>query len=312
MMTMQKVTKENFFYAFSKENPTSVKVESGSSITIETYDCFKNQITSEDTVLEAMDWNQINPATGAVYVEGARPGDILKVKIDKIELEDRGVMMVEPGLGVMGHRIDESEIKIIPIVDGEAVFNEDIRLPLNPMVGVIGVAPEGKAVSNGTPGPHGGNMDTKLIAEGSTLYLPVFQEGALFGLGDLHAAMGDGEISVSGIEIPGKVTVTLDVLKGSSIPYPFVENKEGLAVIVSKETVDEAAKSAVEIMVDTLLPQTELSLNELTMLFSAAGQSQISQIVDPLMTARFFVPHDIIEKVGKPEFLCGEDEEVGG
>ncbi|MGF2618008.1 acetamidase/formamidase family protein [Rossellomorea vietnamensis] len=300
---MTTIQKENFFYSFSKENKITEKVSSGTTFTIETYDCFKDQITSEETELKKLDWNQVNPATGAVYVEGAKPGDILKVKIDRIELGDRGVMLVEPGLGVMGHRIEESRVKVIPIDGNEAVFNDEIRIPLNPMIGVIGVAPAEGEISNGTPGAHGGNMDTKLIAEGSTLYLPVFQEGALFGLGDLHAAMGDGEVSVSGIEIAGKVTVSVEVLKGSSIPYPFVKNDEGLAVIVSKETVDEAAKSGVEIMIDTLLPQTDLTLSELTMLFSAAGQSQISQIVDPLMTARFFVPRYLLEKIGKPDFM---------
>ncbi|WP_113930669.1 acetamidase/formamidase family protein [Bacillus sp. P14.5] len=300
---MTTIQKENFFYSFSKENKITEKVSSGTTFTIETYDCFKDQITSEETELKKLDWNQVNPATGAVYVEGAKPGDILKVKIDRIELGDRGVMMVEPGLGVMGHRIEESRVKVVPIEGNEAVFNDEIRIPLNPMIGVIGVAPAEGEISNGTPGAHGGNMDTKLIAEGSTLYLPVFQEGALFGLGDLHAAMGDGEVSVSGIEIAGKVTVSVEVLKGSSIPYPFVENDEGLAVIVSKETVDEAARSGVEIMIDTLLPQTDLTLSELTMLFSAAGQSQISQIVDPLMTARFFVPRYLLEKIGKPDFM---------
>ncbi|WP_421381927.1 acetamidase/formamidase family protein [Bacillus salacetis] len=299
---MLTIPKDQIFYAFNKENSISQRVKSGMTLAIETCDCFQDQITSEDTELKALDWDQINPATGAIYVEEAKPGDILKVKIEKIELADQGVMMVEPGLGVMGHRIEESEVKMISIEENHAVFNEKLKIPLNPMIGVIGVAPEEGAVSNGTPGPHGGNMDTKLIAEGSTLYLPVFQEGALFGLGDLHAAMGDGEISVSGIEIAGKVTVTLEVVKGSSIPYPFVENNEGIAVLVSKETVDEAAKSAVEIMVDTLLPQTDLSLNEITMLFSAAGQSQISQIVDPLMTARFLVPHYVLDAIGRPSF----------
>lgn len=197
---MTTIQKENFFYSFSKENKISKKVSSGTTLIIETYDCFKDQITSEETELKKLDWNQVNPATGAVYVEGAKPGDILKVTIDKIELADNGVMMVEPGLGVMGHRIEESEVKMIPIEGKEAVFNDKIRIPLNPMIGVIGVAPEEGEISNGTPGAHGGNMDTKLIAEGSTLYLPVFQEGALFGLGDLHAAMGDGEISVSGMK----------------------------------------------------------------------------------------------------------------
>jgi amidase len=107
--------------------------------------------------------------------------------------------------------------------------------------------------------------------------------------------MGDGEIGVSGVEIPGKVSVTLEVIKGISIPFPFLENEEGAAVIVSKETLDEAAKAAVEIFVDTLLPHTDLTLPELTMLFSAAGQVQVSQIVDPLLTVRFFVPKSILE-----------------
>lgn len=292
------VSTERCFYAFSKENQADLKVPSGSTVVIETYDCFQNQIQSQDTSYNTVDWNQINPATGPIFIEGAQPGDILKVKIDNIELAEQGLLSTGPGLGVMGHRIDQFTVKMIPIVDNKAVFNERIQLPLNPMIGVIGVAPEEAPVNNGTPGAHGGNMDTTMITTGAILYLPVFQEGALFGLGDLHAAMGDGEIGVSGIEIPGKVTVTLEVIKGKSIPYPFVENEDGIAVIVSKETLDEAAKAAVEIFVDTLLPYTDLTLPELTMLFSAAGQVQVSQIVDPLMTARFFVPKAILDAYG--------------
>ena len=292
---MQIVAKEHYFYAFSKENKSAVRVPSGSQVVIETYDCFQNQIQSNDAGFNSIDWNQINPATGSVYVEGAQPGDVLKVKIDNIELGDQGVMATGPGLGVMGHRIDEFQVKIIPIKGSKAVFNERLHLPLNPMIGVIGVAPESDPVSCGTPGAHGGNMDTTTITTGATLYFPVFQEGALFGLGDLHAAMGDGEIGVSGVEIPGKVTVTLEVLKGQSIPYPFVENDQGTAVIVSKETLDEAAKEAVEIFIDTLQPHTDLTLGDLTMLMSAVGQVQVSQIVDPLLTARFFVPKHVLD-----------------
>ncbi len=289
------LARDHFFYAFDKKNPIATRVRSGDQVTIDTYDCFQNQIQSSSTPIDRIDWDQVNPATGAVYVEDAQPGDILKVTIDDIQLHQQGVMVVGPELGVMGHRIDQFLIKMIPVENGEAVFNEKIRIPLNPMIGVIGVAPVDDPVSCGTPGAHGGNMDTKLITTGATVYLPVFQEGALFGLGDLHAAMGDGEIGVTGIEIPGRVTVTLDVIKGCSIPYPFVENGEGIASIVSKETVDDAARTAVEVMIDTILPHTDLSLGELTMLFSATGQSQISQIVDPLMTARFFVPRAILQ-----------------
>jgi amidase len=292
---VQTIAKEQFFYAFSKDNKTALRVPSGSQIVIETYDCFQNQIQTNEAAFNSIDWNQINPATGSIYVEDALPGDVLKVRIDNIELGDQGVMATGPGLGVMGHRIEEFQVKIIPIQDGKAIFNEKLHLPLNPMIGVIGVAPESDPVSCGTPGAHGGNMDTTTITTGATLYFPVFQEGALFGLGDLHAAMGDGEIGVSGIEIPGKVTVTLEVLKGRSIPFPFIENEEGTAVIVSKETLDEAAKEAVEIFLDTLQPHTDLNIGELTMLMSAVGQVQVSQMVDPLLTARFFVPKNVLE-----------------
>ncbi|WP_042354172.1 acetamidase/formamidase family protein [Bacillus rubiinfantis] len=282
-------------YAFSKNNRPVKTVESGSTISIETYDCFQNQIRSNDTEINSIDWEQINPATGPIFVKDALPGDVLSVKIEKIDLADEGVMTVGPGLGVMGHRLEKFEAKMIPIVDGKAVFNDKVEIPLNPMIGVIGVAPAGDPVSCGTPGAHGGNMDTKLITEGATLYFPVFAEGALFALGDLHAAMGDGEIGVSGIEIPGSVTVTLNVIKGRALRHPLLVNDDGMAVIVSAETLDEAAKISVEEMIDLLLPHTDLSLNQLTMLMSAVGQTQISQIVDPLVTARFFVPKAVLE-----------------
>ena len=282
-------------YAFSKELKPVKTVASGSTLTIETYDCFQNQIRSNNTEINSIDWNQINPATGPIFVESALPGDILSVKIEKIELDSEGVMAVGPELGVMGHRLEQFEAKMIPIVDGKAVFNKKVHIPLNPMIGVIGVAPEGEAVSCGTPGAHGGNMDTKLITEGVTLYFPVFAKGALFALGDLHAAMGDGEIGVSGIEIPGKVTVTLTVIKGHSLKNPLLISDEGVATIVSAPTLDEAAKTTVEEMIDLLHPHTDLTLNHLTMLMSAVGQTQISQIVDPLLTARFFVPKWVLD-----------------
>jgi amidase len=286
---------KDIIYAFSKDLTPVKTVASGSAITIETYDCFQNQIRSNDTEINSIDWNQINPATGPIFVAGALPGDLLSVKIEKIELGNEGVMTVGPDLGVMGHRLEQFEAKMIPIVDGKAVFNDKIQIPLNPMIGVIGVAPAGEPVSCGTPGPHGGNMDTKLITEGVTLYLPVFTEGALFGLGDLHAAMGDGEVGVSGIEIPANVTVTLEVVKGHSLKNPLLLSSEGIATIASAPTLDEAAKTAVEEMIDLLLPHTDLTLNHITMLMSAVGQSQISQIVDPLLTARFFVPKWVLD-----------------
>ncbi|MCW1928074.1 acetamidase/formamidase family protein [Bhargavaea beijingensis] len=286
---------KDVIYAFDKTHEPVKRVESGTTIEIETYDCFENQVQSADTKIGGIDWERINPATGPIYVEGAQPGDVLKVRIEKLEIGNQGVMATGPDLGVLGHRQEEMASKIIPVEGDHAVFDDKLKIPLNKMIGVIGVAPEGEPVPCGTPGAHGGNMDTTLIAEGATLYFPVFAEGALFALGDFHAAMGDGEIGVSGIEVPGKATVTLEVVKEGALRHPLLENGDGIAFLVSKPTLDEAAKAAVEEMADFLLTRTDLGAADLAMMLSAAGQSQISQIVDPLMTARFFVPKYVLD-----------------
>ena len=156
--------KEGIIYEFNKENQYTKKVASGETIRIETYDCFQNQIQSPETEVGGIDWDKINPATGPIFVEGAMPGDVLKVKIEKIEIGDQGVMVVGPELGVMGHRIEAIESKILPIQNDKVIFN-DLEIPLNKMIGVIGVAPSGEGVNCGTPGAHGGNMDNKMVAE---------------------------------------------------------------------------------------------------------------------------------------------------
>ena len=292
---MHRLSTQDVIYSFSRKNPPVLHVQSGDTVSIETFDCFTNQIQSADQEVSAIDWDRINPATGPVYVEGAVAGDLLKVTIDDLEIGTQGVMVTGPGLGVMGHRMEAMESKIIPIENGKALFNEKVHLPLNPMIGVIGVAPEGEPISCGTPGAHGGNMDTKHITKGAALYFPVFAEGALFALGDFHAAMGDGEVSVSGLEVPGRATVTLEVVKGFHSKFPVLVNKDGVSLLVSAMTLDEAVKTATEEMIDLLLPYTELSVSEMTMLMSAAGETQISQVVDPLVTARFFVPHHVLD-----------------
>ncbi|QMT17118.1 acetamidase/formamidase family protein [Planococcus maritimus] len=292
---MKTLPAQDVIYAFSNKHEPILRAAAGDTVKIDTFDCFKNQIQSSDQEVATIDWDQVNPATGPIFIEGAEIGDVLKVVIKDLEIGDQGVMVTGPKLGVMGHRMTAMESKIIPIQNGKAVFSERLQLPLNPMIGVIGVAPEGEPVSCGTPGSHGGNMDTKLITKGATLYFPVAVDGALFALGDFHAAMGDGEISVSGIEVPGSATVQFDVIKGGRLKHPLLENEEGLAFLVSAMTLDEAVSTAVEEMIDLLLTQSDLSVSEMTMLMSAAGEAQISQVVDPLVTARFFVPRHVLD-----------------
>lgn len=283
-------------YEFNETNQPIATVASGSIVRVETYDCFKNQIDSEDMALTNLDWDQINPATGPIFVEDAKPGDVLKVTIHSIEIDSQGVMLVGPNLGVMGHQIDKMHAKILPIENDKILFNE-LLLPLNKMIGVIGVAPSGQGVNCGTPGAHGGNMDNKMVTEGATLYFPVAVEGALFGLGDFHAAMGDGEVSVSGVEVAGAATVTLEVIKGEHLEQPMLENEESFTQIASAMTLDEASKIATQLMINRLVERTHMNVSEVTMLMSAVGQLEICQVVDPLVTVRFVVPKWLLSQL---------------
>lgn len=300
---MHYIKKEQAIYAMDKNNTPAASVNSGDRIVFETYDCFTNQIQSESQPVSKLDWNQINPATGPVYVEGAKPGDVLEVVIEKIDIGDTVTLMTGPELGVLGDELTEMSIKQAKILNNLIQFSENIEIPLNKMIGVIGTAPIGEAISCGIPDVHGGNMDTTDITEGTTLYLPVHVEGALLALGDCHAAMGDGEVSVCGGEVPAEVTVRVRVLKNCPIPTPFLIRDGHLSTIASKLTLDEAAVDATKNMVKTVLTYTSLKKDEAIHLLSLAGNLKISQIVDPNKTARMELPIRYLAALNTEEWL---------
>lgn len=288
---MTVISSTEVVYAMSRDNAPVATVASGSDVVFQTCDCFSDQITSADAVFTELDWQRINPATGPVYVEEAKAGDVLRVEIKRIALNSKqAVMVTAPKLGVVGDELEKPQITIVPIENNEALLPGGVRVPLNPMIGVIGVAPAGEPISCGTPDSHGGNMDCKIIAEGATLYLPVNVDGALFALGDLHAAMGDGEVSVCGLEIPGEVTVTLSVLKNRPLPTPMLENDDALYTLGSAPTLDEAASLATRNMAHFIAANAGLTLDQAITLLSIAGDLQICQVVDPLKTCRYALP----------------------
>lgn len=290
------LAKHEIIYAMSPDNAPVLRVHSGDQIVIDTCDCFEDQIQDESQDFGQLDWNRINPATGPIYVDEAEPGDLLVVHIQNIQLADHGVMTTGPNLGVLGDELTHNVIRMIPIRDGQAQFSDKIQIPVRPMIGVIGTAPAEGMVSCGTPGEHGGNMDCKRITAGAYLILPVNVSGALFALGDLHAAMGDGEVAVCGIEIAGQVTVQLHVLKGKKWPVPMIVDGTSVMTIASEERLDDAADTAVKNMVHFLEDECGMSKAEATFLLSIAGDLRVCQVVDPKKTARYELPRWILEK----------------
>ena len=285
-------------FSFDKDLEPVLKVPSGETVRIRTKDCFGNQLQGPKDQLSEIDWEAINPATGPIYVEGAVAGGTLKVHIDNIELDAQTSSCTGKDEGVCGDRFSDWATHFCKVEDGKVVWDERLSIPVAPMIGVIGVAPEGEPVNCGTPGKHGGNMDNTAIAAGATLYFPVAVDGALFGCGDMHAVMGDGEVSVSGAEVAGYATVTLTALPELSVPNPLIENDTHFGIIVSAESLDKAAELAVQQMVDLLASRTNESEADLVMLLSLVADVRVCQMVDPEKTVRFMVPKYVLDAIG--------------
>ena len=273
-------------------------VPSGTTVRVRTKDCFGNQIQKPEDELDGIDWDHTNPATGPIFVEGAVPGGALKVSVGAIEFDNKSVSCTGENEGVCGDRFNAWSTQVCEIDGDELVWDECLRIPLRPMIGVIGVAPEGDPINCGTPGSHGGNMDNTAITAGATLYFPVFADGALFGCGDMHAVMGDGEISVSGAEAAGWATVTLTAMPELKLVDPLIENATHFGVIASAETLDAAADRAVHEMVDLICDRTAEDPDKVVMLLSLVGDVQVCQMVDPEKTIRFMVPKYVLDSLG--------------
>ncbi|KGF22710.1 acetamidase/formamidase family protein [Corynebacterium tuscaniense] len=294
---MHSIDSHKCILTMSPDQEPRLHIENGDQVTVQTMDCFSNTITDESQLFSTVGWDKVNPATGPIAINGAKPGDTLKVEILSIEIGDHATMTTHPDFGALPGTVEE-RTRIIPIRDGKAHFSEDIAIELRPMIGVIGTSPATDSVPTGEPRQHGGNMDTKEIVAGSTLYLPVEVEGANLSLGDVHAVMGDSEVAVCGAEIAAEVRIRVTVLDGRPLPLPFLDSGDAVYTISSEIELMDAVKESTRMMRDWLSDVSPLDPTDSLMLLSLTGDTQISQIVDPRMTARFRLPKTILEQCG--------------
>lgn len=292
---MKIISSDKVIYNFTHNMEHIETISPKEVIKVETNDCFFQQIVKEDQAITEIDYDRLNPATGPIYVEGAEPGDLLKVKILDITVAGKGIAATVPNEGALGDQVTKPTIRVINIEDGYAIF-KGVRIPIDPMIGVIGVAPAEKYGQwpTETPWKHGGNMDTTDIKKGSTLYLPVNQKGALLALGDCHAVMGDGEVCFTGLEVPGVVTLEVDLIKGKTIEWPLVETDEYTAVIASGNNLDEALYAATSEAVKYIMNGLKLTWEDAYILASLSVDLKISQVVDPKKTIRAAIPKYVL------------------
>ena len=292
---MKRVSREHVIFDMNKDNEPVLTAVSGETVVFETQDCFSGVVQTEADTISDIDFSKVNPATGPLFVEGAAVGDTLKVTINRIAIDNKGAVLSAPGLGLLSDGIGTEETAIAEVTDTATLY-KGYEIPLRKMVGVIGTAPAGEGVNTGTPDDHGGNLDTILLGEGATLYLPVNVEGALLAMGDLHSSMADGEIMGSGLEVAGEIEVIVEVLKDSDLPLPFIETDDLYVTLGSRETMEDASKVALHNMVEFLMKKTDMTFNHAGMFLSLAGDLKVSQAVNPNKTMRVEVRKSVLEK----------------
>lgn len=277
---------------FSASIPPTLTVPSGAIVEIHTKEASDGQLSptsSSDDVLR-LDFDPIHPLTGPIFVEGAEPGDVLRVELHTIELGDWGWTAITPGFGLLAGEFSDPYIKTFRFSEGDthADFGDGIQIPLAPFAGVMGVAPAtNEHLSTIPPRANGGNMDNRHMVEGTTVYFPIFVQGALFSIGDTHAAQGDGEVCGTAIEAPMRIVAELTVIKGQrAIAEPQYETDEFYAVTAFAGTLDEAAIKATRFMIDYLEAERSMARQDAYALASVAADLKISEVVD--------VPHVLV------------------
>jgi acetamidase/formamidase len=279
------LTRDQTHNKFSRIIPPVVTVPSGAVIEAYTEEASDKQLTFDSEVEDVvnLEFDPIHPLTGPVYVEGAEPGDVLAVTLHKIEVGDWGWVAVTPGFGFLADEFTEAYLKNFRLgKDVKSVqLTENITVPIIPFPGVMGVAPDtDEMLTTIPPRANGGNMDNHHLVEGVTVYFPVFVKGALFSIGDAHAAQGAGEVCGTAIEAPMRIVYQVEVIKNRKMQEPQYETDEYYAVSAFAPTLDEAAKKAVRYMVDYLEAEHGLSRTEAYVLCSLAGDLKIAEVVD--------------------------------
>jgi acetamidase/formamidase len=289
-------TIDNVKYVFGVAPPVA-RVKPGNILEANSLDCFGNALQKPGDSMSLVKGD--NPLTGPFYIEGAEPGDTLVIRILDLQIDGRqGVGTFSPGFGAANatHYTPVLETKPLPErmwfypIDKEkntATFQAldsgfKVSFPLHPFLGCIGVAPaNGEARSSIVPAEFGGNMDAPEVSVGNTLYLPVNVPGALFYFGDGHAAMGDGEVAGSAVEVPMRARFQFELVKGKSTGWPRFENEKEIMAAGVYRPVDDAVRIAVTELIHWIHADYGLSELDAYELLSKVAKVHLTEMVDP-------------------------------
>ena len=309
--TLHDVRADAFSYVWDNSIAPAVEVESGDDVELHVRDASDEQITPDSgtDAVAALDFSHVNPVSGPVFVKGAKPGDTLAVEILALRPRNWGWTAIIPGFGLLADEFPEPWLRISTVEEDarRVSFAEGITLPFEPFPGTIGVAlPEPGEHSVVPPSVWGGNMDVKHLRVGTTLFLPVGVEGALFSVGDTHAAMGDGEVCGTAVEAPMDISVRLSVRRDMTVTAPqyhlaagdLARTETGSHHVTTGVGPDlmEAARDATRAMITHLGSRYGLDRQEAYALCSVACDLKIHEVVDvPNWVVGMFLPETVVE-----------------
>lgn len=299
-------------FGWDRSIPPATTVAPGTTLEFECLDASGGQLSPASTVADVarLDFGKVNPVTGPVFIDGAQPGDALKVTVEEFRPSGFGWTANIPGFGLLADQFPEAALQLWNYDRGitePALFSSVGRVPLKPFAGTIGLAPAEPGLHSVVPPRRvGGNLDIRDLAAGTVLYLPIAVEGALFSVGDTHAVQGDGEVCGTAIESPMNVVLTFDVEKGANLntprfttPGPVTRHLDAKGYEVTTgigPDLMEGARSAVMQMIDLLSARHGLAPVDAYMLCSVCADLRISEIVDmPNWVMSFYFPRVVLE-----------------
>ena len=291
---MKRIGREHHIYVLDPGNDPAITVDSGEELMVETWDAFEG--VRDPDVLQARSLK--GPATGPIYVNGAEPGDALRVDFISITAKEGAAHMVLPDRGFLEEEYTDAYPTIMSLEDGNLVLPTGVRLPINPSMGVVATTPTYPQQTASDSGPYGGDIDMKELVAGSTIYLPVFVPGGMLALGDCHAIVGDGAVAGTGAECSSDAHIRITVEKGMGITSPRALTPDHFIVLSHGEELGPAMKQAVRDMVDFLVEAKGMSAYDAYTLLSLAGDIRVSRTFRPISPVKMMLSRVALDQLG--------------
>ena len=293
---MKHLSRNHKIYVLDPANPPAISIDSGEELMVETWDAFEGVRDPR-----ALNEQQLKgPAIGPIYVNGAEPGDALRIDFISVtpKADEGAAHMVSPGRGFLAEDFDQAYPTVMTIEDGHVVLPSGVRLPLNPSMGLVATTPTYQQLTASDSGPYGGDIDLKELVVGSTLYLPVFVEGGLLAMGDCHAVVGDGAVGGTGAECSADSHIRVTVEKGMGIESPQAMTPDYFVVLYYGEELGPAMKGAVRSMVDFMVREKGMEPYDAYTLLSMAGDVRMSRTFRPISPVKMMLDRRALEQLG--------------